>query len=123
MFNTVSFLSSNDCVTKTFLLFLPSFVVKTSCSATVALLSTSLFSSGSGQTRHRTNPCHLPGHGDRASASGASLRRGDAEVQVGKLPPQLRVSVFLPVISSSLLIKLIFHFLHENVKFHLYIYI
>ncbi|CAB1417827.1 unnamed protein product [Pleuronectes platessa] len=40
---------------------------------------------GSEQAQQRPNSESSPRHSDRASASGASLRRGDAEVQVGQL--------------------------------------
>lgn len=42
---------------------------------------------GSEQAQRRNKLQSRPRDGDRASASGVSLRRGDAEVQVGELPP------------------------------------
>lgn len=98
IFNMASFSSRNGRMTKRIIFFLPPFVVKSSCRATVALLPSRLLSSGSGQTRHRTKPQSSPRDGDRASASGVSLRRGDAGVQVGELPPHLHVVLFLPVL-------------------------
>lgn len=44
--------------------------------------------SGSEQPAQRQQTSLQSEKSDRASASGASLRRGDAEVQVGELPPQ-----------------------------------
>lgn len=53
-----------------------------------------------------------PRDGDRASASGVSLRRGDAEVQVGELPPhphpQSHVSLSLSPLLLLFFFKLIF---------------
>lgn len=122
MFNTVSFLSRNDCVTKNFFFFafFCSKVFVQRDSGTF-IIQPPFFRFGTTAASDKFQS--IRGDADQASASGESLRRGDAEVQVSKPPPHLHVTVFLMVISSSLLIKLIFLFLkHKNVKFHLYIF-
>lgn len=85
MFNTVSFLSSFDCVTKTFLLFFAFFCseVFVQRDGGTFINQPLFFRFGTNATSNKSQP--HPRYGDRASASGASLRRADAEVQVGKL--------------------------------------
>lgn len=76
----------------------------------------------SDQAKQRRNFKSSPWDRDRASASGASLRRSDAEVQVGEFnpPPPLLFYFFLKNFNRVPLVSIFFHCFSSAVAFSNY---